>query len=201
MLVNGWDNVVDNNAAKSFGVSLVLTPVAPLSIYLNYIGGPERDNNNTDFRHLADVGIVYKPTPRWSFTVNADYGMDTNAVVAPAMVPTATDPMPPPVNAAGATPGSNAQWVGVAAYIRAQATKRFALILRGEAFWDLDGYRTGTQQRLLEATLTPEFRVTDSLLVRADLRIDNSDQAVFQRSDGLVRHYQPTLGINALYVF
>ena len=47
----------------------------------------------------------------------------------------------------------------------------------------------------------PEFHVTDSFLVRADLRIDNSDQAVFQRSDGLVRHYQPTLGINAIYVF
>ena len=205
MLVNGWDNVVDNNAAKSFGVSLAITPVAPLAIYLNYIGGPERDNNNTDFRHLVDAGVVYKPTARWSFTLNADYGMDTNAVTPPPVVPTAMDPnpMPAPADAgtAGAVAGTNAQWVGVAAYIRSQLTHRFALILRGEAFWDLDGYRTGTQQRILEATLTPEFHVTDSFLVRADLRIDNSDQAVFQRSDGLVRHYQPTLGINALYVF
>ena len=202
MLVNGWDNVIDNNAAKSFGVSLTITPVAPLAIYLNYIGGPERDNNNTDFRHLADVGIVYKPTARWSFTVNADYGMDTHAVTPAPVVPTATDPNPMPVDpAAAGVAGTNAQWVGVAAYIRSQLTKRFALILRGEAFWDLDGYRTGTAQRILEATLTPEFHVTDSLVVRADLRIDNSDQAVFQRSDGLVRHYQPTLGINVLYAF
>ncbi|MGZ3428826.1 MAG: outer membrane beta-barrel protein, partial [Polyangia bacterium] len=74
MLVNGWDNVIDNNSAKSFGVSLALTPVGPLTIYLNYIGGPERDHQDTDFRHLADVGIVYKPRPRWSFTLNADYG-------------------------------------------------------------------------------------------------------------------------------
>lgn len=202
MLVNGWDNVIDNNAAKSFGVSLTITPVAPLAIYLNYIGGPERDNNNTDFRHLVDAGIVYKPTARWSFTLNVDYGMDTNAVTPAPVVPTAADPNPMPVDpAAVGVAGTNAQWVGVAAYIRSQLTRRFALILRGEAFWDLDGYRTGTAQRLLEATLTPEFRVTDSLLVRADLRIDNSDQAVFQRSDGLVRHYQPTLGINVLYAF
>jgi hypothetical protein len=96
---------------------------------------------------------------------------------------------------------SNAQWLGVAAYIRAQATRRFALIVRGEAFWDRDGYRTGTAQRLLEATLTPELRVTDGFVVRADLRIDNSDQPVFQRADGLVRHYQPTLALNALYAF
>jgi hypothetical protein len=197
MLVNGWDNVIDNNAAKSFGVSLALTPIGPLAIYLNYIGGPERDHDDTDFRHLVDVGIVYKPTPRWSFTVNADYGMDQNAIVPVSVVPTADMG-----TAAGAVAGaSNAQWAGVAGYIRCQASKRLALIVRGEAFWDFDGFRTGTAQRLLEATLTPEYHVTESLLMRADLRIDNSDQAVFQRADGLLRHYQPTLGINALYVF
>src|SRR5947199_34566 len=37
MLVNGWDNVLDNNSAKSFGVSVALTPVGPLAIYVNYI--------------------------------------------------------------------------------------------------------------------------------------------------------------------
>ncbi|HXU68768.1 MAG TPA: outer membrane beta-barrel protein [Polyangia bacterium] len=198
MVVNGWDNVLDNNAAKSFGVALAITPLAPLTIYLNYIGGPERDNDNTDFRHLVDAGVVYKPTPRWSFTVNADWGMDMNAIVPVSSVPTADTG----VAAGGASPAaSNAQWAGVAGDIRCQATRRFALIVRGEAFWDVDGFRTGTAQRLLEATLTPEVRITDGLLVRADARIDNSNQAVFQRSDGLLRHYQPTLGINALYVF
>jgi hypothetical protein len=204
MLVNGWDNVIDNNSAKSFGVSIALTPVAPLAIYLNYIGGPEQDHQDTNFRHLADVGIVYKPTPRWSFTVNADYGFDANAVLPPPVVPTTMNPAPMTTADAGTVAGaeaSNAQWAGVAAYIRCQATRRFALILRGEAFWDFDGYRTGTAQRVIEGTLTPEFHVTDSLLVRADFRVDDSDQAVFQRSDGLVRHYQPTLGINAIYVF
>jgi hypothetical protein len=203
MLVNGWDNVVDNNSAKSFGVSLALTPVGPLAIYLNYIGGPERDHDDTDFRHLVDVGIVYKPRPRWSFTLNADYGMDTNAITPAPAVPTATNPNPTGAADAGAAAAaaSNAQWAGIAAYVRLQATKRFALVVRGEIFWDFDGYRTGTAQRLLEATLTPELRVTDSLLVRADLRIDDSDQLFFQRSDGLSRHYQPTLGINVIYIF
>ena len=73
--------------------------------------------------------------------------------------------------------------------------------LRGEAFWDLDGYRTGTTQRILEATLTPEVRVTDGLLLRGEVRIDDSSAAVFQREDGLLRHYQPTLAVDALYVF
>jgi putative OmpL-like beta-barrel porin-2 len=204
MLVNGWDNVLDNNSAKSFGVSIALTPVAPLAIYLNYIGGPEQDHDDKDFRSLVDVGIVYKPTPRWSLSLNGDWALDPNAVKPAPVVPTAMNPAPSAAADAGTIAGaaaSNAQWAGVAAYVRLQASKRFALIARGEIFWDFDGYRTGTAQRLMEATLTPEFRVTDAILVRADLRIDDSDQAVFQRSDGLFRHYQPTLGINALYVF
>jgi hypothetical protein len=178
MLVNGWDNVLDNNAAKSFGVSLTITPVGPLAIYLNYIGGPERDHDDRDFRHLVDVGVVYKPSARWSLTLNGDYGLD-----------------------AGAVAGANAQWAGVAAYVRWQAVKRLALIGRGELFFDLDGFRTGTRQRLLEATGTVEVRLTESLVVRGELRVDQSDRAVFERSDGLGRHYQPTVAINALYVF
>ncbi len=190
MLINGWDNVIDNNSAKSFGASLAITPVAPLSIYINYIAGPERDNQDTDFRHLIDVGVVYKPTPRWSFTLNADYGMDTDAIAPVTAVP-----------GAAATGATNAQWAGLAAYVRFQAVKRLALIVRGEAFWDIDGYRTGTPQRLVEGTFTPELRITDSLLLRGEFRIDDSDQNVFQRSDGLLRHYQPTVALNAIYVF
>jgi putative OmpL-like beta-barrel porin-2 len=204
MLVNGWDNVLDNNAAKSFGVSFAITPVAPLAIYINYIGGPEQDNNNGNFRSLVDLGIVYKPRPRWAFTINADYGFDPNAVVPPPVVPTSMDPTPPPAADAGGVAGaaaSNAQWTGVAAYVRCQIVPRFALIGRGEIFWDFDGYRTGTAQRILEGTITPELKVTDSFLVRGEFRYDWSDQSVFKRSDGMTRHYQPTIAINALYVF
>lgn len=206
MLVNGWDNVLDNNAAKSFGVSFAITPVAPLAIFVNYIGGPEQDNNNTNFRSLVDVGVTYKPRPRWAFTLNADYGFDPNAVLPAPVVPTTMNPTPPaaPADAGGTVAGasaSNAQWAGVAAYVRCQIVPRFALIGRGEIFWDFDGYRTGTAQRIVEGTITPEFKVTDQFLVRGEFRYDYSDQSVFKREDGLTRHYQPTIAVNALYAF
>jgi hypothetical protein len=209
MLVNGWDNVLDNNAAKSFGVSFALTPVAPLAIYVNYIGGPERDHDDSDFRHLVDLGIVWKATPRFTFTINADYGFDANAIPPPMAAAAMSIPMPMAAPApadtgiagAATAQGSNAQWAGVAAYARIQATKRFAVTLRGELFWDLDGFRTGVAQRLMEGTITPELRITDALLFRGEFRIDQSDQSVFTRNDGLTRHYQPSLGLNALYVF
>jgi Putative beta-barrel porin-2, OmpL-like. bbp2 len=197
MLINGWDNVIDNNAAKSFGVSFAITPVAPLSIYVNYIGGPERDRPaDGDFRHLVDAVIVYKPISRLTLTLNGDWALDTNAIAA-APSPLMTDPTDP----AAAGSASNAQWGGLALYIRFQATSRFAAIARGEIFWDPDGFRTGTAQRVMELTLTPELKVTDAFLVRGEFRIDNSDKSFFVREDGLTRHYQPTIALNGLYVF
>ena len=188
MLVNGWDNVLDNNSAKSFGVSLAITPIAPLSIYLNYIGGPERDHDDKDFRHLVDVGVVYKVLSRLTLTLNADWGLDPDALMPAVAIP-------------GVAAAANAQWVGVALYARVQATRRFALTGRGEMFWDLDGFRTGVVQRLAEFTLTPELRVTGNFILRAEFRIDQSDQSVFVRQDGATRHYQPTIALNALYSF
>lgn len=203
MLVNGWDDVVDNNSAKSFGVSLAVTPVAPLSIYVNYIGGPERDHDDQDWRHLVDVGVVWKATGRLTVTLNGDWGLDASAVPPPVlpMDPVPAAPMDPAAAPADLVGAKNAQWAGVALYLRAQATRRLAFIGRGEIFWDFDGFRTGVAQRLMEATVTAELRVTDSFLVRPEFRIDQSDQSVFIREDGLTRHYQPTVAINALYVF
>jgi len=209
MLINGWDNVLDNNSAKSFGVSLTITPIAPLAIYINYIGGPENNNpTDSEFRNLIDATITYNPTSWLSLAINADYGNDVNAIVPVAMTPVMAtiprgvpksnaDPVPPVAGAAA----QNAQWAGAAIYVRAQATKRFAVALRGEGFWDIDGFRTGVAQRVLELSVTPEFRLTDAMLLRGEFRIDNSDVSYFLKEDGATRHYQPTLALNALYVF
>ena len=40
-VVNGWNNVVDNNSGKSLGVSVTVKPTPALALTENYIGGPE----------------------------------------------------------------------------------------------------------------------------------------------------------------
>jgi len=201
MLANGWDNVVDNNAAKSFGVTLAITPSPKLSVYLNYLGGPERDNDNTSWRSLADLVAVYKPFSRFSIALNIDYGREQNGIPPPPpTLPMTPDPMPPAAAAIVQTP--DAQWAMIDLYLRLQLTRRFALSARGEIFWDVDGNRTGTAQRLISGTITPELRLTDAFLMRAEFRIDGSDQRVFEDNGGnKTNHYQPTLAINGLYVF
>src|SRR6266849_3677956 len=44
-LVNGWNNVEDNNGGKTVGVSLTVKPTKKLTIIQNYTGGPEQDDS------------------------------------------------------------------------------------------------------------------------------------------------------------
>src|SRR5256714_13282478 len=61
-VVNGWDLVRDNNHSKSVGAQLAVTPIAPLSVLLNWIGGPELANDNHTKRNVFDVVAILKPT-------------------------------------------------------------------------------------------------------------------------------------------
>jgi len=200
-LMNGWDTAVDNNAAKSFWVNFAITPVAPLAIYLTYIGGPERSDSNSDFRNLIDLVVTAQVHPKVKIAFNGDYAYEVGGRLGPdpAFIPTGPDDVAP-LKSLG-----SAQWAAFALYIRAQIHARFALIARGEIFLDLDSVRFGApfkSQRLLEGTLTAEVRLTDAIILRPEFRIDGSDRKVFEDKSGIApKNFQPTLAVNALYVF
>jgi hypothetical protein len=203
-LINGWDNVVDNNAAKSFFVNFAITPIAPLGIYLTYLGGPERSDSNSDFRNLIDLVVTAQVHSKLKLAFNADYAYEVGGRLGPdPSIPLGTTDAAPLISL------GSAQWFAMALYIRAQIHARFALIARGEIFWDLDAMRLPVpagasfgNQRVMEATLTGEVRLTDAIILRPEFRIDGSDHKVFEDKSGIApKSYQPTLAINALYVF
>lgn len=180
MLVNGWDNVKDNNTAKSFGAQLTWTPSKTVTAVANYIVGAERSDTNGDARNVIDVNAQWKATDRVVLTVDLVYGTEPNAV----------------------TQGQTAMWNGVVGYARFGLSDTFALILRGELFDDRDGARTGVAQKLKGVTLTPELKVGSHVVFRGDLRVDFSDKEVFEGPDGaLTKKQQPTVLLNALYYF
>ena len=82
MVVNGWDNAIDNNASKSIGAQLMLKPADPVSLYVNYIGGPENSDDNSSIRHVVDLIGTVVVNPNLSLGVNADFGTEggTSAV-------------------------------------------------------------------------------------------------------------------------
>ena len=165
MVANGWDNAVDNNTDKSVGAQLALTPTDEFAFYLNGIYGAEGDGDNGNKQSVIDVVATYQITDMFSVGANVDYGMLGNAVADDAEEDGLAD----------------ATWLGVAGYVRADLNDWFSLAFRGEMFDDADGERTGTVQQLMTFTLTPEFRVADGCVIRADIRMDTSDEMVFHQ--------------------
>lgn len=179
LVTNGWDVVTDNNSGKSVGAQLVWTPSKAVTVTGNYIGGPEQANTNGNWRNVGNVVGQWKATDRTVFTLELTYGSEPNAV----------------------TPGKTATWSGLVGYARFGVTDHFAFILRGEYFADPDGARTAVPQYLKEVTLTPEWKVNSHFLLRADLRVDRSNRDVFEKKGGETSKTQPTVALNAIYMF
>ena len=179
MVVNGWDVARDNNTSKTVGLQLTLTPVAPLTVYLTGMSGPEEAGDDSDLRNLLDAVAVWKPSSRLTLAANGDWATENNA--APG--------------------GTDAKWSGVAGYVRVGLGKSTAVTVRGEYFADPDGVRTGVAQFLNEFTITPEIRLSRNLLVRVDGRIDRSNLEVFDKQGTSIEKTQPTVLFSAVYAF
>ena len=178
MVVNGWDNAIDNNTSKSFCGQIGILPTHNVSIFLNHMVGPEKSGNNTDNRRLFDLASTWSFTEKLIVGANADFGTEERST----------------------TEGRTASWVGVAGYVRLNPFSAFSVSLRAEQFEDRDGLRTGVVQKLREVTLTPEYRATEHLVIRADLRLDDSSEDVFETERDL-KNTQMTASLNVLYTF
>ncbi len=176
-VVNGWDLAVDNNASKSLGAQVFLSPVDGLSVYANAISGPEQSGNNSDTRSVFDFSAAYSISGSLTIAANADFGSEA--------VPNSSE---------------SVAWSGFAGYLRYMPCEMFAVSLRGEMFDDTDGSRTGVAQKLTGITVTPEYRPAKGLVIRMDLRMDTSDKTVFQKA-GEYTDSQTTIGLNLLYVY
>lgn len=178
MVVQGWDNVSDNNTAKSVGAQITCTPGSASTYVLNYIGGPEQTGNNSNWRSVYDFCATWMPTSALTLGLNADYGHETEAL----------------------GPGRNGTWYGAAGYLVYAFKDRFQLALRAERFDDRDGARTGVAQRLDEVTLTPTCRIGKRFVIRGDVRVDWSDKRPFEEDHHFTGR-QPTLMLNVIFVY
>jgi len=175
VLTNGWNNTKDNNSQKTYGLQAILKPVAPASLVLNYMGGPEQADNTDDWRHLFDATLTYAVNDVLSVMGNYDYGRDETA-------------------------GVTVTWQGVALYAKAQVNPIFALIPRWEYYNDEDGFTTGAAQNVQELTLTAEVKHSQGLIMRVEYRRDWSDVNFFSKN-GLARDNQNTFSVGWVYAF
>lgn len=182
MVANGWDTVDDNNDGKAFGGQLAWRPTEHVGILFNYIGSPEQDGLDGNWRHVFDIVFSIVPfpdaLPGLGLSGALDHGTESRA----------------------APDGGRARWNAIEGVLRYDFSDRFYLALRGEWFKDNDGTRTGEEQSLKEVTLTPTFLIGEHLAIRPELRIDWSNRDVFEKRDRLAGS-QTTAGINVVYGF
>jgi hypothetical protein len=175
MLVNGWNNVVDNNSGKTWCADLTLKPSAKLTLVQNVMGGPEQKDNTHDKRLLSDTVLTVNATPKLSLMANYDYGKDRLA-------------------------GEDVSWKGIALYARLAPSEKWALIPRFEFFDDTNGFMTGTAQKVKEFTITSEQKLGGKLLTRLEYRHDFSDNAFFTK-DGRPSKNQDNVTFGLVYAF
>jgi len=169
-MVNGWNNIYDNNTGKTYGATFGWNPSKKISIAQGYMAGPETIGTNAHWRQLSDTVVTISPTSKLSTTVNFDYGRgDRIAGVARPVF-----------------------WTGVAGYVRYALNERSAVAGRYEYYNDHDGFTTGTAQHLHEFTGTFQQIVAHHLITRLEYRHDFSNRPVFSKGT------DPVLGQNTL---
>jgi hypothetical protein len=175
--VNGWNNVVDNNTGKTYGIGFGWNPNKKFSIAQNYMAGPEENTNNSNLRQLTDTVITYSPTSRVSFILNGDYGRGDRFTAPPTGI------LSHPVF-----------WTGVAGYIKYAFTSTSAIATRYEYYDDHDGFTVGTltPTHFNEFTTTFEKLMAHHIISRFEFRRDVSNQPVFLKGS------TPVLGQNTL---
>lgn len=175
-LVNGWNNVRENNDAKTFGVTLATKPTEKSVLNFNYLVGNEfPDDVDGGTRNLIDIVGTFAVSDSVSVVGNFDYGSDS-------------------------LDDSDVAWYGVALGMKFQANDSLAFSPRYEWFVDDDGFATGLSQTLQEITLTGEYKAAGGLLTRLEFRSDFSDEDYFVKGDGF-KSSQPTLSLSFIYAF
>ncbi len=186
-VVNGWNNVVDNNKAKTVCGGISFKPNAKLSLVTNYMVGKEQnDDADGGTRNLFDVVSTYAVSDKLSVVGNYDYGHDSLTVAATPTTAEAHDAV---------------AWQGVALGLKYQATPTWAFSPRYEYYHDGDGFTTGVDQNVQELTLTGEYKTPVGLLARFEFRSDFSNKEFFVKDSGDKTKTQPTVSVSLIYAF
>ena len=157
-LVNGWNNVEDNNSGKTIG--LANSFVGKKAAYYNtYYAGPEKTATNQGKRHFLSQVLNLTPNDKTSFYLSHDYGYEKGL------------------------DGTKGIISAFAAAARFQANNWFAISPRLEHYNDRGIWTSGAIQKLKEFTLTGEFKHAKGFLTRIEFRRDWSNVPFFDKGN------------------
>jgi hypothetical protein len=182
---NGWDQLTDSNRGKTAELGLTWNPIKPLTIAASGYDGPEPGVSGNGSRSLVDL------VASWAFTDTLSIGLEYLTVSQD--------------NALAA--GAKAKYSGFAGYFTWLLSPKWRLAVRAESFDDHDGVHFGTTglptpgTKYKEGTVTVAFIPADNFELRAEVRDDTADQAVFKQYDGTTSKSLMTMALQGLYKF
>jgi len=166
-VINGWDQVSDNNGRKSLMGRVGIYPDAATSLGIVGFWGPEEAGINGANRYGIE-GLLWRKLGKAAVWVQGDYGKEQ-------------------ANAALPDPRQDAQWWALGGWVTYDFNSAVGLALRGDYVNDQDGARTNgvfgfpanTGQKFGSGTATLNIRAWPDAVVRPELRYDRSTLAAF----------------------
>jgi hypothetical protein len=159
-VLNGWNNVVDNNTGKTLGFTSALTKTK-WAWSQTYLVGPEKKDSSQGYRHLYNAVLTAVPRPWMEGYVEAVLGMEHRAQTA-------------------ATPDTGRDyWAGGSVAVRFKPAKTLSFSPRWEYFNDETAFTTGLRQHLMEWTGTADYHPRPFLICRLEYRADRSNRPFF----------------------
>jgi len=166
-VINGWDQVVDNNTHKSLMGRVGIYPDALTSLGIVGFWGPEEPTNNTANRYGVEA-LLWRKLGNAQVWIQGDYGQEQ-------------------ANAALPVPTQDAKWWALGAWVTNDFSPTLGLALRGDYVSDQNGARSSgvsgfsqnTGQKFGSATATLNIKAWPSAVVRPELRYDRSTLPAF----------------------
>ena len=177
--VNGWNNVIDNNSGKTYGLTFGWNPTKKISISQGYMAGPEQNNQNNDWRQLSDTVVTVTATKKLTLAANYDYGRGDHMVGV-------ADPV---------------YWTGIAGYVKYALNSKYSVATRYEYYNDHYGFTTGTAGHIQEVTGTLERPIATHILTRLEFRHDVANNPIFTKGTSTPVNSQNTLTAGMVFLF
>ena len=183
-LINGWDQVSDNNKRKSLMGRVGISPDTLTSVGIIGFWGPEQAGDDQANRYGVEA-LVWRKLGATQLWLQGDYGREQ-------------------ANGALPTPTQDARWWALGGWLTHDLSTSLGLALRGDYVNDENGARTSGSlgypanagHKLGSATATLNIRTWPNAVVRPEVRYDRSTLPAF---GGKKDQVSIALGVAYLY--
>jgi hypothetical protein len=149
-------------------------------------GGVITDSRSGANRDSIDLTVLTKIIPKVDLYLQGNYGTESQVVDLDG--DTVVD--------------DRAKWSGAGIQPLIHFTDKFTVGARLEYFDDSDGARTGTvDNSSTNFTLTPGYKCTDNIQVRAEYRYDTSNKKIWVDDKGTAKDTDSTAALQFLVTF